>query len=105
MEKWWKKEGRKREFRWVHRYLRLHQELLADPIYQQMYDFHRATLIEYYKKDRRFCKYNDEKMGELIDVTADIFNRNSAERVNAYKWLVDELYKAFKDAPDMIKVK
>lgn len=99
MEKRWQEEDRKREFLWVHRYLRLHKELLDDLIYQQMHDCYRATLINHYKQDRRFRKYSDEKRGELLDVTADIFNGNSAERVNAYKPLVDELYNSWKESP------
>ena len=50
-EKYWEKQGGKDLFTWVHRYLRLHRELLADKVYQDMYDYHREMLIAYVKND------------------------------------------------------
>ena len=38
-------EVRKRLFTWIFRYLRLHSELLEDPIYKEMYDYHRARSL------------------------------------------------------------
>ena len=98
----WKKEKRKECFTWVHRYLRLHSELLADSVYQDMYDYHRNTLIAYDKKEMKKNK-NDETIGAFIDELADMFNRRSPARVNEYKCLVDELYRFWKNNPDMIK--
>ncbi|MBQ8428030.1 MAG: hypothetical protein IJX18_02105 [Clostridia bacterium] len=46
---------------------------------------------------------DDEQLGELVDVLADIFNKSSADRVNAYKPMVDELYNTWKNTPDMLK--
>ena len=81
-EKYWKKHGRKDLFTWVHRYLRLHNEVLADSVYQNMYDYHRNTLIAYLKKDVNNKKFDDTTLGELVDVLADIFNKEEAELVN-----------------------
>lgn len=100
--KWWKKQGRKDLFTWVHRYLRLHKELLADSVYQNMYDYHRNTLIAYLRKEVRDKKSEDEKLGEVVDVLADIFNSENAERVNKYKPVVDELYDFTKKNPTTI---
>ena len=101
-ERYWEKQGRQDMFTWVHRYLRLHRELLEDSAYQSLYDFHRATLILYLRKDLNDNKTDDAKLGELIDVLADIFNRNEAERVNKYKPVVDELYKVWKENPKLL---
>lgn len=103
LERWWKKRGRKDAFTWTHRYLRLHGELLEDPIYKEMFDYHRATLVAYLKRDVKRNNMDDEQLGELVDVLADIFNKSSAERVNAYKPMVDELYNTWKNTPDMLK--
>ena len=96
----WKKEKRKECFTWVHRYLRLHSELLADSIYQEMYDYHRNTLIAYHNKEMKNNK--NINWGEAIDVLADMFNRRSPERVNEYKTLVEELYRFWKKNPNKI---
>ena len=50
-KKYWEKQGRKDLFTWVHRYLRLHNELLVDNVYQDIYDYCRNALKEYLKKD------------------------------------------------------
>ena len=101
-ERYWKKKGRKDWFTWVHRYLRLHSELLADSVYQNMYDYHRNTLITYLKNNINHKKFDVTQLGELVDVLADIFNKNEAERVNKYKSLVDELYKFWKENSNTI---
>ncbi|MBR3864731.1 MAG: hypothetical protein IKJ19_06450 [Clostridia bacterium] len=101
-ERYWHKQGRKDLFTWVHRYLRLHSELLDDSVYQEMFDYHRNTLIAYVKRDVKRKNTTDKEYGELIDVLADIYNRNGAERVNKYKPLVDELYNFWKENPDAI---
>ena len=98
-ERYWNKHGRKKLFTWVHRYLRLHNELLADSVYQEMYDYHRNTLIAYFKRDVKRKNTSDKEYGELIDVLADIYNGDGAERVNKCKPLVDELYKFWEEAP------
>ncbi len=103
MKRNWFKYGRKNMFTWVHRYLRLHSELLEDPIYQNMLDYHRNTLIAYFKRDVKAKNTTDTQYGELIDAFADIFNKNAAEQVNKYKPLVDELYTFFKDDPNARK--
>lgn len=96
-ERYWKKQGRRDLFTWVHRYLRLHSELLVDSVYQNMYDYHRNTLIAYLKKDMNNKKFDDTQVGILVDIFADIFNKDKAERVNKYKSLVDGLYKFWKE--------
>ena len=83
-------------FTWVHRYLRLHSELLEDGVYQNMYDYHRNTLITYLKNDIKDKKADDLKLGKLVDMLADIFNEKASEQVNKCKPLVDELYKFWK---------
>jgi len=93
---YWKKHGRKDLFTWVHRYLRLHSELLEDGVYQNMYDYHRNTLITYLKNDIKDKKADDIKLGKLVDMLADIFNEKASEQVNKCKPLVDELYKFWK---------
>ena len=102
-ERYWHKQGRKDLFTWAHRYLRLHSELLDDGVYQEMFDYHRKTLIAYVKRDVKRKNTTDKEYGELIDVLADIYNKNGAERVNKYKPLVDELYSFWKENPDKIK--
>ena len=102
-EKYWKKQGRKNLFTWIHRYLRLNSELLDDIVYQNMYNYHRNTLIAYLKKDIDNKRTDDLQLGKLVDVLADIFNKDEAERVNKYKPLVDELYKFWKENTNAIK--
>lgn len=92
IKRYWKKRGRKDFFTWVHRYLRLHTDLLGDSVYQDMYEYFRKTLIAYLRKDIKDKKSDDIKLGELIEVLADIFNKEGAEQVNKYKSTVDELY-------------
>lgn len=96
-KKYWKKQGRKDLFTWVHRYLRLHSELLTDSVYQNMYNYHRDTLIEYLKNDIGKTKMDNTQLGELVDVLADIYNKTSAEQVNKCKSLVEELYEFWKE--------
>ncbi|MBQ8295107.1 MAG: hypothetical protein IJX87_01595 [Clostridia bacterium] len=100
----WFKYGRKDMFTWVHRYLRLHSELLEDPVYREMFDYHRNTLIAYVKRDMKRKNTSDKEYGELIDVLADIYNKNGAERVNKFKPLVDKLYRSWKTYPHLIGV-
>ena len=103
MERRWEKYGRKEAFTWVHRYLRLHSELLEDPIYRDMYNYHRATLVAYMRRDHKNKKSTDEERGKLVDVLADLFNKSSADRVNAYKPLVDVLYDDWGNMSDEMK--
>ena len=101
MERQWKKHGRRNAFTWVYRYLFLHKELLEDPVYQDMFNYHRTVLINYLKKDLKHKRTNDAQLGELVDVLAGIFNKSSADRVNAYKPIVDALYKSWENSPDI----
>ena len=103
LEKYWKKQGRKDLFTWVHRYLRLHVELLADSVYQDIYDYTRNKLILYLKNDVARKNLDDSQLGELVDVLADIFNKNETELVNKYKSVVEELYKAWTKSLNEIK--
>ena len=98
-EKYWKRSGRKKLFTNVHRYLRLHKELLEDEIYQNLYNFTRNTLIAYFKRDHNDYDMSDEERGEFIDMLADIFNRNAADIVNKYQSLVEKLYDMEKETP------
>ena len=102
MQRRWFKYGRKDMFTWVHRYLRLHSELLEDTVYREIFDYHRNTLIAYLKKDVKDKNMSDTQYGEMIDVLADIYNKNGAERVNKCKPLVEELYNFWKENPDAI---
>ena len=72
-ERYWKKQGRKDLFTWIYRYLRLHSELLDDSVYQEMFDYHRNTLIAYVKRDGKRKNTSDKEYGEMIDELADIF--------------------------------
>ncbi len=103
LEKYWRKQGRKDLFTWTHRYLRLHVELLSDSVYQDIYNYTRNTLILYLKNDLDSKKLNDPQLGELVDVLADIFNKNETELVNKYKLVVEELYKEWAKISNEIK--
>ena len=107
-ERRWRKRGRRKAFTWVYRYLRLHKELLDDPVYQEIFDYHRATLVTYMRKDVKRKKLTDEQLGEAIDLSADHFNNTFAKRVNAYKPFVDEIYEIRKmysaSSDDEIKI-
>ena len=102
-EKYWQKEGKKDLFTWVHRYLRLNSELLADPFYNYMYEYYRKAIISCLKKDVQNKKTTDNKLGELVDILADIFNKDNAEYVNKYKELVEEIYNFWKKDYNKIK--
>ena len=102
-EKYWKKHGRRRMFTKVHRYLRLHRELLEDSVYKEMYDYHRDTLIAYLRKDFKGKKCSDKQLGEDLDALADMFNEKSAEYINTYKSFVELLYNSWKNDTDRIK--
>lgn len=78
-------------------------ELLDDSVYQEMFDYHRNTFIAYVKRDGKRKNTSDKEYGEIIDILADIYNRNEAERVSKCKPLVDDLYKFWKENPDSIK--
>ena len=99
-EKYWKKQGRKSLFMWVYRYLRLHKELLEDSVYKEMFEYHRATILVYMKRDFGNEETSDEESGELLDFVTDAFNGVSAERLNAYKPLVESLYQFWKSNPE-----
>ena len=101
-EIYWEKQGRKNLFTWIHRYLRLHSELLSDRVYRNIYDYHRNTLIAYLKNDMENKKKDDAQLGELVDVLADIYNKKSPDRVNAYKSLMEELNSFWKKKPSNI---
>ena len=99
-ERYWKKQGRKDAFTWVYRYLRLHQELLADSVYQNLYDYHRNTLIAYLKKDIKNSNLDDTQLGEFIDVCSDFYNQCFPDRTEKYKLVVEFLYKMEKNTPE-----
>lgn len=92
-KRYMKKYGRRDFFTWIHRYFRLHTELLEDSVYQRIYDYVRNTLIAYSKREMKLKTVPDEEYGELIDTLADIYNRGSNETVNKYKRAVELLYK------------
>lgn len=100
-EKYWKRQGSKNLYTWVHRYLRLHSELLADSVYQNLYDYCRNVLIEYLKKDTN-PDIDNVQLGETIDVLTDVFNETEAEQVDKFKVVVDELYELWKNNPNVI---
>ncbi len=88
-------------FTWTHRYLRLHEELLEDPIYKNMFERNRIILVSYLKKDIKSNRMTDEQLGELVDALADVFNKSYAERVNTYKPIVEDLYELWKSTFDI----
>ena len=93
---------RKDMFTWVHRYLRLHSELLVDDeIYKKMFEYHRSTLVAYLKKELKRTAMSDGQLSDLVDTLADIFNKTQSERVEQFKPLVDELYRCWKEKPDL----
>ena len=102
-DQYWQKEGKKDLFTWVHRYLRLHSELLVDFIYKDMYEYYRNAIISCLKKDVESKKLKDSKLGKLADTLADIFNKDNAEYVNKYKALVEEIYNIWKVDSNKIK--
>ena len=102
-EKYWDEYGRRDTFTKVHRYLRLHRELLEDSEYKEMYDYYRNTLIMYLRKDMEDKKYSDKQLGGVLDVLADIFNKDAVEYVNSYKPLVELLYNCWKKEPKSIR--
>ena len=83
-------------YTWIHRYLRLHGELLEDEIYQKMYDYNRNALINIYKKEINRKDVNDMRYGELADNLADIFNKHAADRVNERRPTVERCYNLWK---------
>lgn len=105
LERCWKKKGRKEMATAVHRYLRLHSELLEDSVYKEIFHFYRNIFIEYLKKDTllKRSKYSDEQLGILADGLVDIINQGSANQVNNYKPIVDELYSRWEENPNQIK--
>ena len=102
-DRYWEKRGKRDMFTRVHRYLRLHCELLEDSVYKDMYDYHRNTLIAYLRKDTKGKKYSDKQLGEVLDILADMFNKESVEYVNKYKPLVKLLYNHWKKDPNRIR--
>lgn len=99
----WKKYGRREYFTWLHRYFRLHRELLEDPVYKDMYEYYRATLIAYRKRDGKKCSIDESLLGESIDVYADVLNFECAEGVNAYKNTIERTHSLWKNDTNMIK--
>ena len=94
VERRWKKHGRQEMFTWIYRYLRLHRESLKqDPVYQEMIEYHRATLVAYERRKQKRTQLTDRDLGVFIDLMADKFNLDNSAMVNAYKPCVDEIYK------------
>ena len=87
----WKREEDYRYHKKVYRYLRFHKELLDDPAYKEMYEHCRLLLVVYLKCERK-VKGTNEKVGELVDVLADISNRSDADCIEEYKPLVENFY-------------
>jgi Ran GTPase-activating protein (RanGAP) involved in mRNA processing and transport len=96
-KKYWKKQGKQDLSTWVHRYLRLHSELIEDDTYKQIYDYHRNQLIKFIQHDIVNKFFSNADLGNLIDSIADTFNQSEYDRVNEYKALVDELYILWED--------
>ena len=48
-------------------------------------------------------KYSDKQLGGVLDVLADIFNKDAVEYVNSYKPLVVLLYNCWKKEPKRIR--
>ena len=80
---------------WVHRYLRLHSELRKDEVYEDMYEKFRSALVQAVREDFHYGKKDEKKLEGLIDLLADEFNKENAERVNGYQPVVEELRKTW----------
>ena len=102
IEKDGEQQKRRDLFTWVHRYLRLHNDLLADTVYQTMYDYSRNELISYLKTDVENNNFNDMQLGELVDALADVFNKEETICVNSYKKTVELLYECFKESTTIL---
>ncbi len=92
LAKYSQKENRKEMFRWVYRYLRLHQELLEDSLYQEMYNFHRNTLIAHFEARTNLEQFDKNEYSQLLDACADMFNKRAKRKVDRYKGFVELLY-------------
>ena len=68
-----------------------------------MYEYYRNTLIKYFRRDVKRRGTSDEEYVKLIDVLADIFNRNCDERVNRYKAIIENHYSFWKEHPNTPK--
>ena len=79
----------------VHRYFRLHQELLEDSIYKSIYDCIRNELIIKVERDMKKKNLNHSVTGIVIDAVADSFNEENQEFINEQKRYVDLLYKVW----------
>ncbi len=98
------KHGREELCKQIHRYFRLHRELLEDSVYKEIYDYYRATLIVYLKKDLRDNMLDDAGIGDLIDMFADYYNKkHAAENTTACRAVIDERYKTWQKLPDKCK--
>ena len=98
-----KQQNKREMFTWMHRYLRLHDELLSDEDYKNIYDYLRDSLVECLEKDMPETNFDNQQLGSMIDTIADIFNKKDAEQSEKLKPLVDEFYKIWKENPDAIK--
>ncbi|MBQ8295263.1 MAG: hypothetical protein IJX87_02380 [Clostridia bacterium] len=96
---------RPKMFQLVYSYLRLHKELLEDSIYQEMYDYHRETMIAYATKWFKDTFIVQEgRCGRWVDKWADSY-KEDREDVEEVKPLVELLYKTWeKDGPREIRI-
>ena len=98
------RQKRQELFTWLHRYLRLHNELLADESYQIMYDYVRATLIAYLQKDVEGSNgFDDETLGRFVDRITDIFVGEHPEYVEKYKPYVILFHDVWDGDKDLMK--
>ena len=97
------KEQKKNLFIWGHRYIRLHKELLADDFYKDMYNKFRCALIENARKKLGGLRKSKEEYGKWIDDLADIYNRDHAEEVNKFAFILEEMREVWK--PDLPKLR
>ena len=87
-------------FKNIHRYLRLHKELLKDSVYTRLYNHVRKNLIASSMHEHGETGAEaEEKRGILLDVLADIHNQENAKKVNQYKVDVERFYEVFKKFP------
>ena len=91
----WEKMGRNERTIWMHRYFRLHKELLNDPVYKTVYDRNRLRVIE--RIQQRSQEHRDsEELGDFIDWMADAYNDFAAKKVNRYQPIMEENYVIWK---------
>ena len=89
-------EDTRRHYYWIHRYLRLHSELLEDDIYRELYDMARHMRIVRHKNKFGWKDEDEKAIGEVLDMSADFLNKESPDEVKKWKPIVRIFYEGIK---------